>query len=227
MPTQPTLSARPGPPSAAGPTGLHMLPIGGSRDSYMYVPPQYDPARPMPLLMLLHGAGGRAHDGLRMFLHLADEKGLMLLAPGSHASSWDIITQRAYGPDLDLAERALTHAFQHDAVDPSRIGIGGFSDGASYALTLGVANGELFTHILAFSPGFIAPVEAHGVPAIVISHGKHDRVLSIKACSRRLVELLRSAAYPLIYHEFDGGHEIPADQARFAIDCLTGQIKTR
>src|SRR5450830_958192 len=75
------------------------------------------------------------------FLHLADEKGLMLLAPGSHASSWDIITQRAYGPDLDLADRALTHAFQHYAVDPSRIGIGGFPDGASYALTLGVANG--------------------------------------------------------------------------------------
>jgi len=225
MPTQPTLSALPGPPSATGPTGLHMLPIGGSRDSYMYVPPQYDPVRPMPLLMLLHGAGGRAQDGLRMFLHLADEKGLMLMAPGADASSWDIITQRAYGLDLDLADRALTHTFQHYAVDPSRIGIGGFSDGASYALTLGVANGELFTHILAFSPGFIAPVEAHGVPAIFISHGKRDRVLSINACSRRLVALLRSAAYPLIYHEFDGGHEIPADQARFAIDCLTGANK--
>ncbi len=31
----------------------------------------------------------------------------------------------------------------------------GFSDGASYALSLGVPNGDLFTHIVAFSPGFM------------------------------------------------------------------------
>ena len=33
----------------------------------------------------------------------------------------------------------------------------GFSDGASYALSLGAANGDLFTHIAAFSPGFMRP----------------------------------------------------------------------
>jgi predicted esterase len=31
----------------------------------------------------------------------------------------------------------------------------GFSDGASYALSLGLANGDLFTHVLGFSPGFM------------------------------------------------------------------------
>jgi phospholipase/carboxylesterase len=28
---------------------------------------------------------------------------------------------------------------------------------ASYALSLGIANGNLFSHVLAFSPGFLAP----------------------------------------------------------------------
>jgi len=33
----------------------------------------------------------------------------------------------------------------------------GFSDGASYALSVGITNGDLFTHVIAFSPGFVAP----------------------------------------------------------------------
>jgi predicted esterase len=42
------------------------------------------------------------------------------------------------------------------------LAVSGFSDGASYALSIGPANGDLFTHVMAFSPGFadltIAPI---------------------------------------------------------------------
>lgn len=218
MPIQPHLYARPGKVSEAAPTGLQTLPIGGSRDSYLYVPPDYTPARPMPLVLLLHGAGGSAHDGLRIFLHQADQDGLILLAPASKASSWDIIVKGAYGADVDLADRALAHAFGHYAIDARKVAVGGFSDGASYALTLGLANGDLFTHVIAFSPGFIAPVEARGTPKVFMSHGTRDTVLPIATCSRRLAAVLKSADYRLVYHEFDGPHEIPADEARFALD---------
>lgn len=220
MAVQPHLYARPGtaPVTEAAPTGLQTLPTGTGRESYIYVPPHYDPAQPMPLVLLLHGAGGSAHDGLRIFLHLADQDGLILVAPASKASSWDIIVKGAYGADVDLADRALAYAFAHYAIDPGKVAVGGFSDGASYALTLGLSNGDMFTHVIAFSPGFIAPVEARDSPRIFIAHGTRDAVLPIDACSRRLVEVLRSAEYDLVYHEFDGPHEIPADEARFAID---------
>ncbi|MDB5961294.1 MAG: hypothetical protein JWP59_2588 [Massilia sp.] len=218
MPIQPHLHARPGQVTGAAPSGLYTLPIGGSRDSYLYVPPQYDPARALPLVLLLHGAGGSAHDGLRIFLHRADLDGLMLVAPASQASSWDIIVKRAYGKDIDLADRALDYVFSNYAIVPGKVAVGGFSDGASYALTLGLANGDLFSHVIAFSPGFIGPVEARGVPKVFMSHGTRDSVLPIDDCSRRLAPVLRSAAYPLVYHEFNGGHEIPAEEVRFAID---------
>ncbi|MFL6707545.1 MAG: alpha/beta hydrolase [Massilia sp.] len=218
MPVQPHLHARPARVTEPAPVGLHTLPIGGSRESYMYVPPDSAPTMPMPLVLLLHGAGGSAHDGLRIFLHQADQDGLILVAPASKASSWDIIVKGVYGADVDLADRALAHAFAHYAIDPRKVAVGGFSDGASYALTLGLANGDLFTHVIAFSPGFIAPVEARDSPRVFISHGTRDTVLPIDACSRRLAPVLRSAEYPLIYHEFEGGHEIPSDEARFAID---------
>lgn len=221
MAQQPHLHARPSPVRSAAAVGLQTLPVGGARDSYLYVPPRYDPAVPMPMALLLHGAGGHAHDGLRIFLHLADKDGLILLAPASHAGSWDIISRRAYGLDVTLIDKALTHVFKEYAIDEAHLAIGGFSDGASYALTLGLANGDLFTHVIAFSPGFIGPVTLRGAPKVYIAHGTRDKVLPIQACSRSIVSKLRSAKYPVTYDEFDGGHDIPPDVARIAMDWFT------
>lgn len=78
-----------------------------------------------------------------------------------------------------LSDEALAHTFEHYTVDPSRVAIGGFSDGASYALSLGLGNGDLFRHIIAFSPGFAVPPRQLGSPRIFMSHGTKDRVLPI------------------------------------------------
>lgn len=214
-------------PASPGPVGLQKLDLGSQRDSYIYVPPQYRPDQPMPLVLLLHGAGGHAHDALRILLHLADQAGLILVAPASNASTWDIIARRRHGPDLALVDRTLEYVFTHYAVDPARIGIGGFSDGASYALTLGLANGTLFTHVLAFSPGFIGPIEQQGMPEVFVSHGNADRVLAIDGCGRKIANELRAAGYPLLYREFQGGHEIPPDIAEDAIHWLLFTGKAR
>lgn len=98
---RPAAGAGPAPQAAVG---LQKLDLGSRRDSYIYVPKKYQADRPMPLVLLLHGAGGHAHDGLRIFLHLADQAGLILVAPASHASTWDIIAKRTYGPDLALVD---------------------------------------------------------------------------------------------------------------------------
>lgn len=215
-----TLPAADAPPPQAG---LQKLGLGSRRDSYIYVPPHYRPAQPAPLVLLLHGAGGHAHDGLRILLHLADKAGLILLAPASHAGTWDMIARRAYGPDLALVDRSLEHVFRHFAIDPARLAIGGFSDGASYALTLGLANGALFTHVLAFSPGFIGPIEVRGQPRVFVSHGDSDTVLPVDPCGRTVARQLQAAGYPLRYREFEGGHCIPAEVALDALDWLNGE----
>jgi phospholipase/carboxylesterase len=224
MAGQAHLSARPMHVTDAAPAGLQQLGLGGLRDSYLFVPHAYTPARPMPLVLLLHGAGGHAHDGLRVLLHLADDAGLVLLAPASHGTTWDLITTRAYGPDRDLADRALAHVFASYAIDPEHVAIGGFSDGASYALSLGLANGELFTHILAFSPGFIGPTQPRGKPRVFISHGKEDSVLPIEPCSRSIVPRLDSAHYPVRYEEFEGGHVIPPEIALHAVNWFLDRV---
>jgi predicted esterase len=107
------------------------------------------------------------------------------------------------------------------AVDPARVAIGGYSDDASYALSLGLANGDLFTHVLAFSPGFVAPAERVGSPCIFVSHGTRDGWLPVERCSRRIVPQLERAGYEVRYREFDGGHVVPPEIGREAADWFT------
>lgn len=83
---------------------------------------------------------------------------------------------------------------------------------------MGVTNGDLFTHVIAFSPGFIASAGEHGKPSLFISHGTRDRVLPIEACSRRIVARVRGAGYRVRYKEFDGPHTVPAEIAGEAVD---------
>lgn len=215
------LSARPQPVFTAAPVGVRTLPFQDLGEGLIYVPTVYRIDHPTPLVVLLHGAGGKAHDGLNLLQSVAETAGLILLAPSSQGSTWDII-EDGYGPDVDLLNRALEQVFHSYAIDTRHIAIGGFSDGASYALSLGLTNGDLFTHILAFSPGFMAPFRRHGKPHIFISHGTTDRVLPIDRCSRRLVPALERSAYPVRYHEFEGPHIIPPAIVHEAVDWLLG-----
>lgn len=212
------LHARPMTVSETAASGHHTLNLGSRRDSYFYIPKQYTPGRPAPFVLLLHGAGGHAQHGLELLQQLADTHGMILLAPASTGHTWDVIIDRAYGTDVALLDQALDHVFHHYAVDPSHLAIGGFSDGASYALSLGLTNGELFTHAIAFSPGFVAPVQARGKPKIFISHGIQDDVLPIGPCSRTIAPRLRQQGYEVVYREFEGGHTIPPGIAQQATE---------
>jgi phospholipase/carboxylesterase len=185
----------------------------------LHVPAGYAPERPAPLVVLLHGAGSSARAGLGPLLDLADDAGLVLLAPEAHGSTWDVIVAD-FGPDVARIDALLAETFARLAIDPARLAIGGFSDGASYALSLGIANGDLFSHLVAFAPGFVAPAAPRGRPRIFVSHGAHDAVLPIGRCSRRLVPALRRAGYEVRYDEFDGAHVVPRAVARDAVRWL-------
>ena len=115
-----------------------------------------------------------------------------------------------YGPDVAFIDAALTLTFSRYSVDPGRLGVEGFSDGASYALGLGLSNGHLFSHVLAFSPGFLSVIDREGSPRIFVSHGTSDSILPIDQCSRRIVPELRGQKYDVEYVEFEGDHEVPS-----------------
>jgi phospholipase/carboxylesterase len=218
------LLTRPGKPSGDPPVGLRLLERDGIRGGYLYVPAGYREERPAPLVVLLHGAGEDGRDGLAQLREHADAAGLILLALTSRGPTWDLVLGRGrYGSDVVSLDLALERTFSSCAVDPGRIAIAGYSDGASYALSLGLTNGDLFTHVIAFSPGFMVPARREGRPRVFVSHGEHDRWLPIDLCSRRIVPDLQRMGYDVRYREFGGGHVVSPVIAREAADWLTAR----
>jgi predicted esterase len=205
------LTARPH-ATATTAAGTRPLGLDRTRDAILRLPPKAATG-PLPLLVLFHGAGGNAEGMLRRLGAAADNAEVAVLAPDSRDSSWDAIRDR-FGRDVAFVNRALDIVFESVAVDPARIAVGGFSDGATYALSLGLINGDLFQRVVAFSPGFVVDGSAHGHPRFFISHGTADPILPIGVSSRSIVPALRKRGYEVTFREFDGGHEVPADIAR-------------
>ena len=193
-------------------TGEIRLGLDSDRDAILWLP-QSTPERGLPLFVMLHGATQSAED---MFWYLGDapqEVGIAVLAVNSRDTTWDAI-QGSFGTDVEFLNRALERVFETVAVDPARVAMGGFSDGASYGISLGLINGDLFSSIVAFSPGFVIDGTPHSKPRIYISHGTNDRILPIDRCGRRISSGLKARGYDVTFREFDGDHEIPGDIVR-------------
>jgi phospholipase/carboxylesterase len=218
------LNARPELRSRNGTAGLQNLRVGEKPGALLYAPESAVRESAAPLAVMLHGAGGTAEHGLELLKRYAEGAKLILLAPQSRKSSWDIISDGQYGPDVRAIDDCLQQVFSQYSIDAARVALGGFSDGASYALSLGLSNGQLFRYLLAFSPGFMAAASIEGQPNVFISHGTHDEVLPIQACSRRLVPILQSRRVPVEYREFEGPHCVPEQMKREALKLFLGPV---
>ena len=85
----PALTAQvPATPLANSDTRHGVLTLAGG--AYAYLPIGLTGA-PAPVLVALHGAGGRAQDVLTSFRDLADANGIILLIPQSIKGTWDMI----------------------------------------------------------------------------------------------------------------------------------------
>jgi phospholipase/carboxylesterase len=84
---------------------------------------------------MLHGAGSRGENVLKPLLNLADEVGLILVAPDSRGRTWELILDD-YGPDVAFIQSSRRTNFAQFIIVPWRVALRGFSDGQSYALSL-------------------------------------------------------------------------------------------
>jgi phospholipase/carboxylesterase len=213
------------PAAAAGPLvpGRYELKLDRSRDGMLYVPAGYKAGVTMPLIVWLHGAGGSGQVSANL-ASMADEFGYLVLAPDSREWTWDAILGQ-FGPDVEFIRAALDSTFKRCRVDSHRITLAGFSDGASYALSLGISYGDVFRHVYAGSPGVMQPIEVNGKPPIFISHGLQDQTMPIDETSRKFVPRLKALGYDVTYREYEGRHQLPAPILREVFEWLAARDK--
>lgn len=218
------------PPKDAPPvptaTGAQSIGLASGRDGVLYIPPGL--TGPAPLLVLLHGATGTAAGITRRTdaFALADEFTMVILAPDSRERTWDAIRGH-FGPDVAFLDKALAKVFALVPIDRQRLAIGGFSDGASYAISIGLQNGDLFRRVVAFSPGFFVGNQRRGRPIFYVSHGRRDEILAFDNTAGRIVPELEAANYSVRFKAFDGPHTVPAPIAREAFEWIAGRGGTK
>ena len=219
------VTARPAAPTVTIEPGEHRLGLGTAvyrgmtRDGTLYIPPRAARGGKVPLLVLLHGGGGRSDD-FRFTFALGAEFGVAILTLDARHNTWDGIDS-PFGPDVLFIDAALRHTFERVAIDPRKVALGGLSDGGTYALSVGVVNGDLFTHLIAVAPGYMAPPGPPvGRPRIFLAHGTRDNVYPVTGTRNRLLPQLQRDGYAVTYFEFDGPHFITPPVARAALSWL-------
>mgnify|MGYP000594905325 CR=1 FL=1 len=203
------------------PPGRHALAYPDGREAVLVVPEGLDHTQPVPLLVMFHGAQGEANKVLPALVPWARARRFLLLAPQSMFPTWDLVIG-GHGPDLARLEQALSQVAAHFRLDPQHLALAGFSDGGSYALSLGLTNGDGVSHVMAFSAGFMNTFVRHGTPKVFLAHGRSDTQLPFATSARPHAQRLLAEGVDLTLLPFDGDHVLLPEVVVAAIDFFLG-----
>ena len=217
------MSFRPGhaPIAPALPPGRHALSFEAGREAVLVVPDGLPQDTPVPLLVMFHGAGGEANRVLPHLVPHARARRFLLLAPQSMFPTWDIVVG-GHGPDLQRLDGALAMVASRFRIDPQHLAFAGFSDGGSYALSLGLTNGDVASHVIGLSAGFMNTFTQAGTPRVFLAHGRADSQLPIETSARPHAQRLLESGYDLTLQPFDGDHVIVPWVVARAIEFFLG-----
>lgn len=197
-----------GPVEPPLPPGRHDLQFGDEgRPAVLVVPEGLSAGEPLPLVVMFHGAGGAADRVLPHWVRHARSRRFLLLAPQSMYPTWDIVIG-GHGPDRQRLDNALEAVAAHFPLDPTRLAFAGFSDGGSYALSMGLTNGDVASHVIGLSAGFMNAFAQAGTPRFFLAHGRSDSQLPIETSAHAHARRLLESGYDLTLQPFDGDHVI-------------------
>jgi phospholipase/carboxylesterase len=184
-------------------------------------------------IVMLHGFGASGDDLISLARALVHTKtryivcaGPIQLANGGRAW-WPMRGRPRYdenqvlaAPEAELrsargAVLKLIHKLQKTYA-PQSLALLGFSQGAMLALDVAVSASARVDRVAVLSGALLADTlnqlarKSHAAPAVFVSHGRQDTVLTFRGASQ-LVDTLKARAFRPEFHPFEGGHEIPEE----------------
>lgn len=114
----------------------------GDREALLYVPESYTADNPVPLLVMLHGAGQSIRDVREItgFDFRAEQHGFLVLYPQGELRRWDLLGER----DVLFIEELIQEVSESYAVDTSRIWLAGGSNGGYMVYRMAASHYSFF-----------------------------------------------------------------------------------
>lgn len=199
-------------------TGSLVLEQGTSRATLL-TPREIDPERRYPLFTVLHGAGRQDELLAKGYRDEAEERQAFFLFPRSVLPTWDLIASDER-PDLDFLEYAYDLIYRRYPIDPLQQVLIGYSDGASYGLSVGLCNSHFFSALMVWAAGFLVldpPTTERfreGVPElrprIYLEYGTHDELFDFETVALPMRENLEKAGFDVTFSVDEGGRHWPS-----------------
>lgn len=189
----------------------------------VYVPPDYTPNKPWPVILFLHGSGERGDDGL-----LQTDVGLGRAIRHNYRVIPAIVVmpqcrenQDWVGPMSQFALRCVEQTSREYYLDPERVYLTGLSLGGQGAWHLAAKHPGQFAAVVPVC-GFAEFGPPTGVAAklaerltktpIWCFHGDEDKAVPV-AKAHEMVEAIRAAGGNVLYTEVKGGQHNVWDRA--------------
>ncbi len=133
-------------------TVRNLVSSGITRRYFLYTPGSYETSTRLPLLVMLHGAGGTGEGMLREGFHLLAERyGFLAAFPDGTSLNWqysDSLTS-----DMRFLNDLLDTLAQRFKADPQRIFLGGYSNGARMTFSFASYYGRRLRAIAPYAMG--------------------------------------------------------------------------
>ncbi|HJT45117.1 MAG TPA: alpha/beta fold hydrolase [Chthoniobacterales bacterium] len=199
---------------------------------------------PFPTIFAMHGWGSSAMDLLGLAPFVANGRFLVICPQGPHEVEIGAVNgfgwyqmrpgsrpdEEKVGPAVEELRTFIDEACSRYPVDSSKIVALGFSQGGMMAYNLAMRWPEKFAALVGIGTAFpdylvelLANREAIQQLPTLVQHGRADPMLEI-ARARKSVETLRSLNVPVIFREYDCGHEVSADGVRDLSEFLLQKV---
>jgi len=186
----------------------------GRCSAVLLTPDEWEPDERLPLVTVFHGAGRQDEMLVKACRDEPEERRALFLVPRSADLTWDLITGRGQ-EDLEFLEYAWDLIYRRYPVEAGRQVLMGYSDGASYALSLALSNPGFFDAALCWAAGFVvvdrSAIDSPAQKArLYLEYGTHDELFPFEQIAVPMRDNLRAAGYELEFSVDEGGRHWPS-----------------
>lgn len=188
-----------------------------THEPLVVLPPRHDPSKPAPLIIALHGTGGRGKEMAEAWKAVAAKAGAILICPDAlrptgNGYHWKFVDESEW-----LVQHTVEWARSKYAIDAERMVLTGFSQGANVSLQVSTKHPDLFQGVIVCCGHYEPhaqplPEKPAAMPRYALLTGEHDEGAESNREFARQAGALGAAVDLHIYKNH--GHALPPNRDR-------------